>query len=98
MPQALLIDADPELIAGLRKSAILNECTLEKAAGDADALNRLRRRSFDAVITSPVTSVDEDLALVDEMRRIRPGVKTIILAHHATPEEVIAAVRARVFA
>lgn len=98
MPRALLIDTDPQLHSGLRKSVILEECELELAAGDADALLRLRRRSFDAVITSPLTTVDEDLALVEEMRRVRPGIKTIILARHATPEDVIAAVRARVFA
>ena len=41
---------------------------------------------------------DEDLALLEEMRLIRPGVKCIVLARHSTPDEVIAAMRARVFA
>jgi anti-sigma regulatory factor (Ser/Thr protein kinase) len=50
------------------------------------------------VITSPDTSVVEDLALLEEMRAIRPGVKCIVLAHQSTPEEVVAALRSRVFA
>jgi anti-sigma regulatory factor (Ser/Thr protein kinase) len=71
---------------------------LEYSAGNADALQRLRMRSFGVVITNPDSAVDEDLALLEEMRVIRPGVKCIVLAHSSTPDEVIAAMRARVFA
>jgi anti-sigma regulatory factor (Ser/Thr protein kinase) len=71
---------------------------VEYAAGHADALQRLRIRSFGVVITSCDSEVDEDLALLAEMRAIRPGVKCIILARHSTPDEVIAALRAHVFA
>jgi len=58
----------------------------------------LRARSFGVVITRPDSVIDEDLALLEEMRAVRPGVKCIVLAHQSTPEEVIAALRARVFA
>lgn len=71
---------------------------IEYSAGHADALQRLRMRSFGVVITNPDSAIDEDLALLQEMRVIRPGVKCIALARHSTPEEVIAALRARVFA
>ena len=71
---------------------------MEYAAGHADALQRLRMRAFGVVITNPNSALDEDLALLEEMRAIRPGVKCIVLAHHSTPDEVIAAMRARVFA
>ena len=71
---------------------------LEYAVGDADALQRLRTRAFGTVITSPDSSVEEDLALLEEIRRIRPAVKCIVLAPNSAPDEVIAALRARVFA
>lgn len=71
---------------------------VEYSPGHADALLRLRLRSFGVVITDGDSSVNEDLALLAEMRAIRPGVKCILLAHQTTPEEVIAALRARVFA
>jgi anti-sigma regulatory factor (Ser/Thr protein kinase) len=71
---------------------------MEYSAGHADALLRLRGRSFGVVITSADSVIEEDLALLEEMRSIRPGVKCIMLAHHSTPDEVIAALRARVFA
>jgi anti-sigma regulatory factor (Ser/Thr protein kinase) len=71
---------------------------MEYSAGHVDALQRLRARSFGVVVTNPDSAVDEDLALLEEMRAIRPGVKCILLAHQSTPHEVIAALRARVFA
>jgi anti-sigma regulatory factor (Ser/Thr protein kinase) len=71
---------------------------MEYSAGHADTLRRLRMRSFGVVITNPDSDVDEDLALLEEMRAIRPGVKCIVLARQSTPDEVIAALRARVFA
>jgi anti-sigma regulatory factor (Ser/Thr protein kinase)/ActR/RegA family two-component response regulator len=71
---------------------------MEYSAGNADALLRLSARSFGVVITDPDSVVDEDLALLEEMRAIRPGVKCIVLAHQSAPDEVIAALRARVFA
>lgn len=71
---------------------------LEYAAGHADALMRLRMRSFGVVITSCDSALEEDLSLLTEMRAIRPGLKCIALARQSSPEEVIAALRAQVFA
>ena len=67
------------------------------AAGPADALKRLRARRFDVVITSADSDIDENLALLEEMRSIRPDLKCIVLAKRSTPDKVIAALRARVF-
>jgi anti-sigma regulatory factor (Ser/Thr protein kinase) len=71
---------------------------MEYSAGPADALKRLRLRSFGVVITSADSAIEENLALLEAMRAIRPGVKCIVLAQNSTPNEVIAALRARVFA
>jgi anti-sigma regulatory factor (Ser/Thr protein kinase)/ActR/RegA family two-component response regulator len=71
---------------------------MEYAAGHADALQRLRIRAFGVVITSAYNAVEEGLAFLEEIRSIRPGIKCIVLAHKSTPAEVIAALRARVFA
>src|SRR5208283_3723237 len=66
-------------------------------SGGAVAIRLLRQQAFDVVITDPETTIDEGLALSEEMRDIRPGMKAILLAPSSTPEEVIAALRARVF-
>ena len=71
---------------------------IEYAVGPVVALQRMRVQSFAITITSPGTAIEEDLAQLDEMRLIQPGIKCIILAPHSTPYEVIAALRAHVFA
>jgi anti-sigma regulatory factor (Ser/Thr protein kinase) len=94
----LLIEPEAAFASGLRAEPSLEGCAFEEAAGAADTLRRLRRRAYDLVITSPRTSVTEDLALLEEVRAVRPGVKAIMLAPSAATEEVIAALRASVFA
>jgi len=81
----------------LEEGLTARNCIFDYAAGNADALRRLRRAAYEVVITDPATSMEEDLALLSEMRAIRPGVRVIVLAPSSTPEEVIAALRARVF-
>lgn len=97
-PGILLIDPDRDLGAALRADPSLAGCTFDDAFGEAQALRRLRRRAYDLVITSPSSTMGEDLDLLQELRGVRPGVKTIVLAQAATAEEVIASLRAKVFA
>jgi hypothetical protein len=95
----ILVIGNYDLVSSAIVTKLLeSKIHLEYAVGNADSLQRLRLRSFGVVITSSHSSVDEDLALLEEIRLIRPAVKCIILAPSSTPDEVIAALRARVFA
>jgi anti-sigma regulatory factor (Ser/Thr protein kinase)/ActR/RegA family two-component response regulator len=98
MRQVLLIGTEPDVNHSLGEALTRAGRTFECAAGDADALRRIRGKFFDVVVTSPLTSVDEDLALLEGIQEARPGVKVVILAPQSTPEDVIAALRARAFA
>jgi anti-sigma regulatory factor (Ser/Thr protein kinase)/ActR/RegA family two-component response regulator len=98
MHQILLVGTNSDISRSIAEALTLAGCTFECAAGDADALYRIRQKFFAVVVTSSITSVDEDLALLEGIRAIRPGVKVVILAPQSTPEEVIAALRARAFA
>ena len=98
MSRVLVIGSEAQVSREIGGALSAADFPMEYAAGHADALQRLRVRSFGIVITSPDSTVEEDLALLEEMRAIRPGVKCIVLARHSTPDEVIAALRARVFA
>jgi anti-sigma regulatory factor (Ser/Thr protein kinase)/ActR/RegA family two-component response regulator len=98
MSRVLIIGNNSETSRDIGSALSAASIPVEYAAGNADALKRLRLRSFGVVITNPASAVDEDLALLEEMRAIRPGVKCIVLAHSSTPDEVISAMRARVFA
>jgi anti-sigma regulatory factor (Ser/Thr protein kinase)/CheY-like chemotaxis protein len=96
MKRILIIGDDPTL--SVTMSSQLDPCSIEITEGNAEALQRLRQRAFELVVTNPQSSVTEDLALINEIESIRPGIKTIILAPAATAEDVIASLRARVFA
>src|SRR5947208_14130978 len=98
MSRVLIIGNDAQVSGAIGKALSAAEVPVEHSAGHADALQRLRLRSFGVVITKPDSTLEEDLALLEEMRQIRPGVKFIVLAQQSTPEKVIAALRAKVFA
>src|SRR5258707_14808482 len=98
MSRVLVIGRDSQASQKIGDALSSADFPMEYSAGQADALQRLRMRSFGVVITNPDSTVEEDLALLEEMRAIRPGVKSIVLARHSTPDEVIAALGARVFA
>jgi anti-sigma regulatory factor (Ser/Thr protein kinase)/CheY-like chemotaxis protein len=98
MTRLLLIDPPDDLSEALHTSPLLEGALVESAATDGDALRRLRIRSYDVIVTSPSTPVVSDLVLLDEARLARPGVRPIVLTREAAPEEVIAALRSRVFA
>lgn len=98
MSRILLIDPEPHLLKALERSLVMAGHRLDAAAGDVDALRRLRYVPYDVVVTSPATTVEEDLALLDEVRAIRPGVRSIVLTGRASRDEVLAALAARVFA
>jgi anti-sigma regulatory factor (Ser/Thr protein kinase)/CheY-like chemotaxis protein len=97
-PGILLIGATCQADVWLRERPSFAAAAIDRAQGSAHALRMLRRRAYDAVVTDCTTSVDEDLALLEEMREIRPQVKVVMLTSAAAPEELIRALRAHVFA
>jgi anti-sigma regulatory factor (Ser/Thr protein kinase)/ActR/RegA family two-component response regulator len=98
MSRVLVIGSDTQVSREIGNALSAVNVPMEYAAGHADALKRLRMKAFGIVITNPDSDVQEDLALLEEMRGIRPGVKCIVLARQSTPDDVISALRARVFA
>jgi len=98
MARILMIAPDETLLKALRASPLLEAHSIEAARGETDALRQLRRRAFDVLVTAPDTCLEEDEAILEEVRVVRPGVRIVLLAPQATPEEIIVALRARVFA
>ena len=98
MPTVLLIGEDESFLDAARRVPGAPAFDVVTAAGGADAVRKVRRRPFDAVLTSPRTPVAEDLSLLAELRRVRPGLRYIILAPHAETDEVLEALRAKAFA
>jgi anti-sigma regulatory factor (Ser/Thr protein kinase) len=86
---------DDEVLAHLPG---LDALHVEHVTGIQAALQRLADKPFDVLLLSPASSVDEDLAFLGRARELRPGIRPIVLADAATPDRVIAAMRAEVFA
>ena len=80
MGRLLLIGHEPALAGALQASHHLKAHTVETCAGPFEATRLLRRRAFDVVLTDPATGAAEDLALLNELSQVRPGIKTIVLA------------------
>jgi DNA-binding NtrC family response regulator len=89
---------EPALAGALQASHHLKDHGVETCTGRFEATRLLRRRAFDVVVTDPSTSAAEDLALLSELREVRPGIKTILLAPTLSSADVIAALRQHVFA
>jgi DNA-binding NarL/FixJ family response regulator len=98
MSGVLIIGSRNEVGREIGDALSAADLPVEYSAGHVDALQRLRAKSFGIVITSAYNAIEEGLAFLEEIRSIRPGIKCIVLAHKSTPDEVIAALRARVFA
>jgi anti-sigma regulatory factor (Ser/Thr protein kinase)/DNA-binding NarL/FixJ family response regulator len=98
MSRVLIIEGHNHISHEVGDVLLCANLPIEYAAGHADALQKLRMRSFGVVVTNADGGIDEALALLQEMRAIRPGVKCIVLASHSTPDKVIAALRARAYA
>jgi len=96
MRRLLAICPAPELLDALSSGLAGHDVVV--SGGNVEAVQRLRRLAVDVVITDATTSVAEDLALASELRGVRPGVKVIALAPATTHAEVVAAMRAQVFA
>ena len=68
MSRVLVIGNDNQVSRQIGDALTAADVPMEYAAGNADALQRLRMRSFGVVVTSPDSAVEEDLALLEEMR------------------------------
>ena len=98
MGRLLLIGHEPALAGALQASHHLKDHSVETCAGPFAATRVLRRRAFDVVVTDPATSAAEDLALLQELSQVRPGIKTIVLAPSLSSADVVKALRQHVYA
>ncbi len=94
----VLVVGDPETLEALRALPALDGCEIEGCHGESEALRRLRRGGHEVVVTGRSTPLDEDLAFLDEARAAGPGVRGIVIVPSAERADVIASMRAHVFA
>ena len=98
MGRVLVIGNDAVLSAALRASHHLDGHEVDTSGGPFEAAALLRARAFDVIVTDPTASAPDGLALIQELRNARPGVRAIVLAPMLTGADVIAALRQQVYA
>lgn len=96
--RVLLTTADRAFADALRATRPLTGCEVVTVHGPLAACRCLGAEAVDVVIGDPRTSIDDDLSLLDDLRRIRPGVRLIAVAPDAPPDAIIAALKAHTFA
>jgi anti-sigma regulatory factor (Ser/Thr protein kinase) len=98
MGRVLMIGRSDALFDEVRRRAELREHDVQNCAGLVDALRHLRQQSWDVLLTDPDTTIGDSLAVAGELSLLHPSVRIIALWPAATHEEIIAAMRADVFA
>jgi anti-sigma regulatory factor (Ser/Thr protein kinase) len=98
MGRVLMIGRSGPLFEELRKHAGLHEHDVQSCASFLDALGRLRHQPWDVIVTDPAVTVGDSLAVAGEVSLLHPWIRVISLWPAATDREIIAAMRADVFA
>lgn len=98
MGRVLVIGPNDGLAKELRDSPALQGHTVDACRGALEALKEARFRPLDVVVTDAARPVSGAMTLVEELNRLRPGVRTILLAPALTDSDVVTALRAQVFA
>ena len=93
-----MIGPSGPLFDSLRDHTALRGHDVERCATVVDALRYMRRHACDVLLTGPETTTGDSLAVAREVSGLHPSVRIIALWPAATNQEVIAAMRADVFA
>lgn len=98
MGRLLTISHDSALEALTTKLAGRPSVEIETVPDFGRALARLEQKPFDALVTTVATRIEEDLAFLREARRFRPQIRAVCLTESSTRDDVLAALRAQVYA
>jgi len=98
MGRVLMIGPSEALFDELRANPGLRDQHLESCASFVDALHYLHRHACDVLLTDPDTTIGDSLAVSGELSLLHPSVRIIALCPEATDRQIIAALRAKLFA
>jgi len=98
MGHIVIVGAGGPHVPALQHSSQLSRHAIVRCWGPLEAVRYARSRAIDVLLTDPESTIQEALALVEELRAVRPGVRVIVLAPSLSNAEMIQALRAQVFA
>jgi len=96
-PQLLLVDDDRHVLESMADWLRSQGYELETAAGYVDALEWLRRKTFELVLADVKLRDGDGFDLLEQCRRNWPGAQVILMTGYGTPDGAIEAIRAGAF-
>jgi len=95
--RALIVDSGKEVNHLLSYLFDPREWSIQFARDNQDALELVRERPYDLIITGERTSGKEDVDLLCRLRLVRPHVRLIILTDEFVPGDILESIRAHAF-
>jgi PAS domain S-box-containing protein len=91
----LIVDDDPALLEALPEALRLrmSELAVETSDSARDALGKLADTDYDTIVTDIKMPGMDGLALLDEIRRMRPDTPTILITGHGEHDLAVQALR-----
>ncbi len=96
-PSLLLVDDDRQVLDSMSDWLRSQGYELDAATGYANALDRLRNRSYDLVLADIRLQDGDGFDLLEQCRRNWPGSQVILMTGYGTPDDAIEAIRAGAF-
>jgi anti-sigma regulatory factor (Ser/Thr protein kinase) len=96
-PQKTALVVGPHAELAFQIAGVLPGWKIETTQNNLAALELVRARAFDLVVTGEDTSGMADVDLLRKIRRVRPHLRLIILASESTTSDVIASMREGAF-
>jgi DNA-binding NtrC family response regulator len=96
-PQLLLVDDDRHVLESMADWLKSQGYELETSAGYVDALEQMRRKTFDLVLADVRLRDGDGFDLLEQCRRNWPGAHVVLMTGYGTPDGAIEAIRAGAF-
>jgi PAS domain S-box-containing protein len=94
-PRILIVDDDPALLDALPQALWLRmeHLQIDTCESAAAALDRIEETDYDAIITDIKMPGMDGLALLKEIKKLRPSTPTVLITGHGERELTVAALR-----
>ncbi|HEX4413306.1 MAG TPA: sigma-54 dependent transcriptional regulator [Lacipirellulaceae bacterium] len=96
-PQLLLVDDDRHVLDSMSDWLRSQGYDLDASPGYADALERLRQKSFDLVLADVRLRDGDGFDLLEQCRRNWPASQVVLMTGYGSPDGAIEAIRAGAF-
>jgi DNA-binding NtrC family response regulator len=96
-PQLLLVDDDRHVLDSMADWLRSQGYELETSSGYVNALEQMRRKTFDLVLADVRLADGDGFDLLEQCRRNWPGAQVVLMTGYGTPDGAIEAIRAGAF-